>query len=149
MTMRRQFLVMITIFMLGGGVLTAQDTPELSTQQEVLDFCSKVMGNLQTYNYDIAFDLLYRTAVPQMKEGIINLKLETRKQIDQITPDFGSIVGYKLLDFENKEDVLLGVKYLLQFEYHALRWELLFYKPKNFWVLDNIFWDDSLTELFN
>ncbi len=38
--MRRQFLVMLTMLMLGGGVPTAQDKPELSTQHEVLDFCN-------------------------------------------------------------------------------------------------------------
>lgn len=146
--MKKIFIISVILTLCIGGVLPAEDKPDLYDEEEVLSFCDTVMGHLEVYNYDTAFDLLYNIAVRQMKQGIVNLKVDTKRQIDQITPDFGKIIGYKLLDFENKEDVLLEVRYLLLFEYHALRWEFLFYKPKEEWYLDNVFWNDTLTELF-
>jgi hypothetical protein len=42
----------------------------------------------------------------------------------------------------------MEVLYIQTFENHGLRWQFIFYKPRNEWLLDNIQWDDQISLLF-
>jgi hypothetical protein len=148
-TMKHMLVFAAAVLLLAAPpVLFAQQEVALRSENDAIRFCEEVMQHLQKKEYDAGFDLLYDISVPSMKEGVRDLRFNTEDQINQIQPSFGQIVGFRALKTENFADVLLKVTYLLMFEHHALRWEFLFYKPRQQWVLDNIYWDDTLTKLF-
>ena len=146
--MKKIFVFAVVLLSAAPLFLFAQQGEELRSESDVIQFCEEVMQHLQKKEYDEGFDLLYDISVPSMREGVRSLRYNTEDQIKQIQPSFGQILGFRVLKTENLSDALLKMTYLLMFEHHALRWEFLFYKPQQQWVLDNIYWDDTLTKLF-
>jgi hypothetical protein len=146
--MNKSTVLALSFFIFLTAVISAQKGSDLYTDEDVISFCDAVMDYLRLEDYEESFKLMHKVAVRQMKAAVTDLRYDTERQINQIKPEYGEIIGYKRLSVKNMENVLLECKYLLLFEYHALRWELLFYKPREEWVLDNIFWDDQLTLLY-
>jgi hypothetical protein len=145
---RYLFLIAGLVACIPFSSVFGQSVPELGNEDDVLGFCETVMGHLASEDYQSAFDMLTAVSVPQMSGDLYNLQMNTAEQINGVQATFGSILGYKLVKVQNMKNVLLEVLYIEQFENHALRWQFVFYKPRDQWLLDNIQWDDQVSLLF-
>jgi hypothetical protein len=126
-----------------------QSVTNLENEDDVLRFCETVMGLIVSEEYQTAFDIMTAVTVPQMSGDLYTLQVTTEEQINGLQAVYGGIVGYKLVQVQNLRNVVMEVLYIQTFENHALRWQFIFYKPRNQWLLDNIQWDDQISLLFD
>ncbi len=145
-----RLVVLLSVFFLftGASSLYAQSSWKLRTADDCVKFCEQIMEFLVEEDYVGAFGNLREVSVPQIRDDVYNLQYTTAEQIEGIKGEFGQIVKYTHVSTDKIADVLLSVRYIELFQNHGLRWEFMFYKSGSTWQLDNIFWDDKLSELF-
>lgn len=86
---------------------------------------------------------------PLSEKELDNLSQKTVSQLNQIAPRFGDIVGKEFIRKEEVGKSFLRYQYIVKYEKHAVRWNMLFYKPEDEWFLNRINWDDQVEKLFN
>lgn len=78
-----------------------------------------------------------------------SLAQETQAQLQLFQGRFGKITGLEWVQSQHRGKSLLRHTYLLKFESHAVRLECLFYKPREHWLVNAVYWDDQLERLFD
>lgn len=79
---------------------------------------------------------------------IDDMAYTTQSQMKGLTPRFGHIIGFTHIETKRLANEFIKHIYLLKYERYALRFEYIFYKPKNHWTLGSFIWDDSVGKLF-
>ena len=103
------------------------------------------LSSLPRERYDASYGQLFNgsfisTSNPQ---AVANLKSQTEK----LLPLYGSILGYELIQEENFGTSLVRLVYVVKQEKHATVWEFYFYKPRSFWFLSSIKFNDQFNSL--
>ena len=76
-------------------------------------------------------------------QALVNLKNQTEK----LLPLYGGMLGYELIHEENFGTSVVRLVYVLRQEKNATVWEFYFYKPRSFWFLSNIRFNDQFNSL--
>jgi len=103
------------------------------------------LSSLPRERYDASYGQLFNgsfisTSNPQ---AVANLKSQTEK----LLPLYGTILGYELIQEENFGTSLVRLVYVVKQEKHATVWEFYFYKPRSFWFLSSIKFNDQFNSL--
>jgi hypothetical protein len=119
------------------GAIAGESTPKTIAEQ--------FLSSLPRGRYDASYGQLFdgsfiSTSNPQ---AVANLKSQTEK----LLPLYGSILGYELIHEENFGTSIVRLVYVLKQEKHATVWEFYFYKPRSFWFLSNIKFNDQFNSL--
>jgi hypothetical protein len=61
---------------------------------------------------------------------------------------FGKILGYQFISECRRGDTFSRVLFAEKREKMAVRWEFIFYKPRDKWLLTSFFWDDKARDFF-
>jgi len=61
---------------------------------------------------------------------------------------FGQPCGFRLVKEEIVSEVCLRYTYVAKYEKHLIRWQFVFYKAKDRWLLNSFNWDDAIDALF-
>ena len=107
----------------------------------------KVSAKLAKGEYSTAIELM-RPYWPMPQAEIQNLSYQTESQLGMVSTRFGAVVGAELVADEKVGKSLIKHTLILKFENHAVRWFIVYYKPKNGWQIDAVVWDDKLHEVF-
>ena len=91
-----------------------------------------------------------REVWPIPKEEIDKLSLLTnRRLLEDYKPRFGEILSAEFVGSKVVGDSLIKYYYILKMERHLTRWQFVYYKPKDEWVLNYVAWDDKTELLFD
>lgn len=86
---------------------------------------------------------------PIPEAEITNLINQTEMQWKMVSTRFGEPIEVEFVREEKINDTLVQYIYLQKFENHAVRWLIMFYKPRDTWKVNNVTWDDQIKLLFN
>ena len=78
-----------------------------------------------------------------------SLKNITSAKYPVIEENYGKSIGVRLLSVSCVSDFAIRIVLANLRELHIIKWEFIFYKNKDGWVLNNISWNDKITELFD
>lgn len=73
---------------------------------------------------------------------------QTNMQWLAVRQRFGAPVGTEFMSEAQAGSSLARFTYLLKFQNHAVRWVFTLYKPKDRWIVNGVFTDDQLNQLF-
>ncbi len=119
---------------------------DLKDQEQTKDLCTRAAALFATGDADEAYEIL-TPHWPLPKEEIQNLGYETKSKLGMVAERFGASIGAEYVGTAVAGHSLIRHTYLIKRENHALRFACTFYKPKDKWLINGVFWDDSLTEL--
>lgn len=86
---------------------------------------------------------------PLPVEEIDNLAYQTESQMKMASTRFGSVLGADFVSTKVAGSSFVQHTYIGKFEKHAVRYICLFYKPKDSWVVNAVYWDDQTPLLFD
>lgn len=86
---------------------------------------------------------------PLPTEEIDNLAYQTESQLKMVSSRFGSILGTDFVGTKVAGNSFVQHTYIGKFEKHAVRYICVFYKPKDEWIVNAVYWDDQTPALFN
>lgn len=143
--MRAALGIALLLAALGVG---AQEADPLTTREEVRTLIDAVMEQIVDEEYAPAFATLTTHSHPRLAASMPSLEQQTRDGIREVRPAYGAPVRSEFVREENASESLMRLTYLELFESFAVRWEFLFLKPQDRWLLVNVLWNDSIEELF-
>lgn len=106
------------------------------------------MSKIGEEQYTVAFDMMIEHW-PLPKEEIQNLAYQTKSQLTMVASRFGSVTGTEFIRSDEIGESYRRFIYIQKFERHATRWMIVFYKPREEWVVNAVYWDDKTTALFD
>jgi hypothetical protein len=80
---------------------------------------------------------------------IDDLLAHTKEQRQIVTERFGKPLGIEFVRTELVGDSMVRHIFIEKFEKHGLRWQISFYKPADSWIVNSIYWDDKISELYS
>lgn len=86
---------------------------------------------------------------PLTSVEIEDLLAHTKEQRQLVTERFGKPIGIEFVRTEHVGDSMVRHVFIEKFEKHGLRWQLSFYKPSDTWIVNSIYWDDKISELYS
>lgn len=82
------------------------------------------------------------------KEELKNLTYQTESQLKMVGTRFGASLGHDYIRSEEAGASFVKHTFVGKFEKHAVRYMCIFYKPKDHWVVNSVYWDDNTPALF-
>jgi hypothetical protein len=95
-----------------------------------------------------AFDRV-RPYFPIPQQEFEELASRTESQLRGSERDFGRMLGYKFVREERVKDFLIRFTFIIKHELTVTRWRFLYYKPEDGWLLNSLYWDDQVENLFD
>jgi hypothetical protein len=119
----------------------------LQTEDQVQEISDQFMAEVEFGNYEEGF-LLLKDHWPLSEADFEALVAQTNEQMAMVGATFGAETGSEQVRSEAVGESLLRLTYLQKFENHAIRWQLTFYRPDGYWLVNQVSWDDDLEALF-
>jgi len=141
--MKRYAIVMICV-----GLLTMKAFGgTLSDIQAARTLSDQVAARLTEGQSSEAVEL-FKPYWPMPEEEIDALIKQIENQAIMIYTRFGSVLDVEFVTRQQVSDSLVRFIYLQKHEKHAIRWLFTFYKPRDIWLVNGIYFDDKVSELF-
>jgi len=119
----------------------------LKTEEETRKYADSIVAKAGEGETKEAFELT-KKHWPLSPDEIDNLAYQTESQLKMAKARFGDMIGHEFIMEEKIGKSFVRYQYIVKFEKHAVRWMLIFYKPKDEWVLNMVSWDDQIQLLF-
>ena len=137
----RKFMAVVIICLMAAtanaGDLTVQETKSLTEQAMWLFHSEK-------------FSDAYNTFVPYWpvpESEVQAIIYQTQGQWPNVTNRFGRSIGFEYIKTQKVGQSLMKHLYIQKFTYHAIRWQFVFYKPKDKWLVNSVRFDDKVEAL--
>ena len=119
----------------------------LASEGDAQRLCEIFIQQIMAGEYDAAFQGI-RPHFPISDRRFSKLAEETKKQHGLAQLQFGKPLSHVFVGTAMVKDSLLRIRFLERFEWDAMYWEFLFYRPDQGWLLNGIGFDDDLQRLF-
>lgn len=120
---------------------------EQTSNKKTLEISKEVVSLVEQNQIESAFDLL-KLHWPLSDSEVDNLMAHTKKQREIVKNRYGLPIGIEFIRTEKIGKSMIRHTFIEKFENHALQWQLSFYKPKDQWVVNSVYWDDKISELY-
>lgn len=119
----------------------------LTTVADTKSLCQKAADAFGKGNAKKSFDIL-QPYWPMPAQELANLAYQTETQLKMVAQRFGKVLGADFVGTQIAGTSFVKHTYIGKFEKHAVRYVCMFYKPKNEWVVNAVYWDDQTAALF-
>ena len=128
---------LLLIIMLPLTAVAGESTPKTIVEQ--------FLSSLPRGRYDASYGELLKgsSLSTENPQAVTNLKNQTEK----LLPLYGSMLGFELIHEESFGTSIVRLVYVLKQEKNATVWEFYFYKPRSFWFLSYIRFNDQFNYL--
>lgn len=116
-------------------------------RKDLKSFCDKLVKLFFEEKFDAGFSEVSKYW-PIDDNSIANVKNQINSQLPMIKEKFGEAVGYVFFEEKEVSDIFVRFTYIVKYENHILRWVIVFYKPKEGWIINYIKWDDNVDSFF-
>jgi hypothetical protein len=130
----------------GAKVTTPVTAVALKSIDECKALCESFIQLLDRSKFDEAF-LILKPYWPLPENEIATLQMQTVTQLNTIAPRFGEIVGSEFVSKKVVNDFIVRFNYVQKRQNHIIRWDFVFYKPKDSWLINSVRFDDSIDAL--
>jgi len=90
----------------------------------------------------------YRGAIAEHEQEFSELEISTIQQSSTIRNLYGRALDIQLIKEEYAGQVAMKLVYVVVREYMPIRWQFVYYKPGQHWLLVSILFDDDMEQLF-
>lgn len=118
-----------------------------AAHQQTFKIANEVVSAVGQNNIEQAFDIL-KKYWPLSSAEVDNLKAHTIKQREVVQSRYGKPISIEYIKSSKVGDSMIQHTFIEKFEHHALKWQLSFYKPADKWIINSVYWDDKLSELY-
>lgn len=119
----------------------------VGAEKHTLDIAREVVTLIEQDDLDAAFDLL-KLHWPLSDAEVDNLKEHTVQQRKTVIDRYGKTIRVEFIKTDVVGDSLIRHTFIEKFERHALKWQLSFYRPDKKWIINSVYWDDKISELY-
>ena len=119
----------------------------LDNSNATKELCGSAVDAFSSGNPRNSYEIL-REHWPLPDEEITNLAYQTESQLKMVSSRFGKILGADFVGTKMAGSSFIEHTYIAKFEKHAVRYICVFYKPKDNWLVNSIYWDDKTQLLF-
>jgi hypothetical protein len=146
---RMKFKIMTTVILLLLTVATACWGSEagFTDSKAAKTYCEAVLSRIVNGQNKEAFDLIGTQWLYDAAE-VQKAREQSEKEQAVVKERFGQPVGIKLAKEEEAAGIGLRVTYVIQYEKNLIRWQFIFYKAKDRWLLYSFKWDNAIEALF-
>ena len=138
-----KFIAILSIFLSISA--TAEPIRDIEGTKQL---CQKAADAFGAGNPKQSMEIL-KPHWPLPVEEINNLAYQTESQLKMASSRFGKILGADFVGTKIAGTSFIQHTYIGKFEKHAVRYVCVFYKPKQEWVVNSVYWDDQTPALFN
>ena len=149
--LRRSTLLLASILCLSFLVFpatVASGVEYLPDEMACVKLSGRFMRNVVEGEIEKAFDGV-QPYFPIPREQFANLVSRTESQLSGSERDFGKMLEYKFVREERVKDFLIRFTFIIKHELTVTRWKFLYYRPKDRWLLNSLYWDDQVESLFS
>lgn len=139
----RLAIAVIAVFLVGNVV--AEPIEDIEGTKVLCATAAEALGQGKV---EESFEIL-TPYWPLAVEEIDNLKYQTESQLKMLSSRFGKILGSDYVSTKVAGKSFVQHTYVGKFEKHAIRYICVFYKPKNHWYVNAVYWDDKTQLLFD
>ena len=126
----RPCIIVISLVVLGGSTARAED--KAGAPREPKAAAESFLGGMRDGKIEAAYDaLLAGSPIPEQTQQYQLLKGQTQSQLQL----FGKALDYEFIQQKEVGKSVLILKYILRYEKDAVTWTLVFYRPKDQWVV--------------
>ncbi|MCS5708926.1 hypothetical protein CC99x_008435 [Candidatus Berkiella cookevillensis] len=118
-----------------------------SSEHQTLKIAEEVVNYVESGKIDDAFNIL-KLHWPLSAQEVDNLKSHTIEQRQIVEQRYGKPIGIEYIKTEMVGNSMIKHTFVEKFERHALKWQLSFYKPQDTWIINSVYWDDKISELY-
>jgi len=111
-------------------------------QSETKQICARSAEMISSGKIEDAYQQLI-PFWPLPKEEIQNLGYQTKSQLGMVGERFGAPTMAEFVSTSLAGTSILRHDFLLKHEKHAIRFSCVFYKPRDTWYVNAVFWDDK------
>ena len=143
MKIKNNLIKWLALFTLLMGPASAEPLKTVDATKKLADAMIK---QAVAAEYVKAFDLA-KEHWPIDVSQITGLAKKTQEQLTKLEPAYGKVVGAEYIGKVKLGSSYIRYSYFLKMEKHVLRWNFVFYKPKDTWLINLIHWNDKPHEL--
>jgi hypothetical protein len=145
--MRRLATFVFSLVLLATLAPARAQVSALPDANAVHQLADDIANHLGTGSFDAAMVLIRRhLAAPPERLKEIEIRFSTAFASAQV--EFGNGIGKEMIKQGRVGDALIRDVYLVKYERGAVRWNFLFYKRKDGWVLNEAQLEGNLNTLF-
>ena len=137
-----------TLFLLSFSSSTLFAAEHLKNVRATKRLAENVVLMVKDNSIDQAFKDL-KAHWPLSAEELDNLLAHTKEQRKAVQEHFGKPLSVEFIRTEELGQSLVRHVFIEKFEKHALKWQLSFYKPSEEWIVNSIYWDVKISDLYN
>jgi len=120
---------------------------DFANLNEARRMAEQAVGLFSEEKFVEGYDLL-KPYWPLPAAEVDNMANQTLQQWPVIKARFGASLGVEFVSQTDVGNSLSQVIILQKFQNHAIRWVFVLYKPQKRWMINGVFFDDQLKELF-
>ena len=120
----------------------------LKNDKQTKDLATKATNQFGKEKIKEGFSLL-KPHWPLPEAEIENLINQTEMQWSMVEKRFGKSIAVEFVREERIAESFIKYLFIQKFENHAIRWEIIFYKPRDTWKINMVKWDDKIHLLFS
>jgi hypothetical protein len=122
-----------------GAAATAGPEPRL--------IADKAMQYVAAEDLKGLFDYIGRN-MPMERKELIAIRDGIIEQRKKVGVELGKPMGFAFIGECRRAEILVRLIYAEKHEKQVMRWEFVFYKPRNTWIMTYFHWDMDLQRLF-
>ncbi len=140
-------LVLLALLSSPGVFASAQSSLPAATVSEPKVLADKAMKYLASNDIKGMFAFVH-SIMPMTKDEMDKILDTTLSQRKTFNSTIGEYVGYAFISECRKFDQVSRVIFIEKRTKNFIRWEFVFYKPKEKWQLSAFYWDNKNAEIF-
>jgi hypothetical protein len=142
-----RLIVLICLTSLVGAEARADAKVLPPTGPEPRQLAEEAMSFIATDDM-AGFIAMVRRKMPMPAGELENIEATLRSQRKEVISKLGKSLGYVLVNECHRTGILLRLIYAEKREKNVLRWQFIFYKPRDKWLWTYFFWDSDAQQLF-
>jgi hypothetical protein len=142
-----RILVLLTLLSSATIIASAQSPSPAATVSEPKMLADRAMKFLGSNDIKGMFAYVH-SIMPMEKSEMDKIRDTTLSQRKTFNSSIGEYVGYAIISECRKFDQVSRVIYIEKRSKNFIRWEFVFYKPKEKWQLSAFYWDNKNAEIF-
>ncbi|MGE3317701.1 MAG: hypothetical protein AB7I18_00225 [Candidatus Berkiella sp.] len=140
-----KFMTLIAAVSFSVGAFAADQLKNVRATKRVAE---NVISQIEQGKEEAAFTQL-KVYWPLAPGEIDDMLAHTKEQRKIVKERFGQPLSVEFIRTEEVGNSLVRHTFIEKFERHALRWQLSFYKPSDHWIVNTIYWDDKVSEVYS
>ena len=143
----KKVCIMMCFLLVIAGIQSGW-TENSRTSSGIKEICVNFLDQIGDGEYNEAFSYIKSFPHSIGEQEFSELEISTIQQSSTIRNLYGRALDIQLIKEEYAGQVAMKLVYVVVREYMPIRWQFVYYKPGQHWLLVSILFDDDMEQLF-